>query len=90
MLLDPKWQLREDAALVAGYIREHGWVQNIAQLGEAVCLRTAMKAIPHYDRRQRLAEAMGFLSYGGDVIEWNDAPGRTVEEVLARLEAVGS
>lgn len=77
----------------AEYIRHNGWCQGIVQAGDRVCLVGSLyvglglkvsgcnilKIEPLF---QKVAKAHGKY----DLAEWNDAPGRTKEEVIALLE----
>lgn len=79
---------------VAAHIVEHGWCQGTSRTREgAICLLAAAGSVlgdedvtsPH----QFLQELRQDLRNGGTYLwlhEWNDAPGRTKEEVLSALE----
>ena len=79
-------QTGKNLLLVADYIREHGWCQRQLHDGSKSCIVGAMfRSIggwPFYQERGRLERHTGtkILSL------WNDAPGRTAEEVLQVLE----
>ena len=70
----------------AAYIREHGWCQDqLAKLNGQVCLLGALDDIgedAEGPAEELLRERLG----GGSIADWNDTPGRTVEEVLSVLE----
>lgn len=88
--LTPHRQALLDAA---AYISEHGWCQNTLRSGDKVCLLGALwetlgilDVSKHHlvasQAEQRLSSFFGWLN----VTDWNDAPGRTVDEVIAALE----
>jgi len=63
---------------------EKGWIQNYASTSKGVCMSFAIDG--GYAMRE---ECLVFLSaaIGGlPVVPWNDAPGRTKEEVLAAYD----
>lgn len=80
----------------AEYIRHNGWCQGGVQAGARVCLVGSLyiglglkvsgcnilKIEPLLQKVQNVAEAHGICN----LAEWNDAPGRTKEEVIALLE----
>lgn len=77
----------------ARYIREYGWVQGrLGGCGGPACLIGAMFETstpetvghPAIYARERLRNHLGVVS----VSDWNDAPGRTAEEVIAAMEFV--
>lgn len=77
------------------YLEEHGWVQATMTDGERVCVLGAIKAasgrvarpwhcglFPHVQVLiQALTGKVGAVS-SDPLTRWNDAPGRTKEEVL--------
>lgn len=74
-------------------IRTKGWVQGgTGGFGDPTgpcCLTVALRRGRPLDGHEREEEAIGYLMrgvIGPGMISWNDAPGRTVEEVLAALE----
>lgn len=81
----------------ARYIEEHGWTQwRLQDETGAVCAVGAVNAVLHGDPRsydpQRADlddQVFGalWLRIGGSVFGFNDAPGRTVDEVLAVFRA---
>jgi hypothetical protein len=88
-----EWQ--QDLLNGAQHIREHGWCQGMeyAKRGRAACLVGAIYRngeIPI--RRLDVARkcVANFLGLNGDpamaVVLWNDAGGRTKEEVITALE----
>lgn len=99
MLHDPKWDAQPEVKVLeswrqllldaAGYIREHGWCQKMARVGERACVMQAMFEVsrdPDARREgiERVKRAVGELSLS----IWNDRPVRTKEEVIATLEKV--
>lgn len=75
----------------ADILRRDGWRQgSMGVAGRAACLREAVcraqGAKPYYGRlaRNALAAATGDFR----IPDWNDEPGRTIDEVLDLLERV--
>ena len=71
----------------ADYIERHGWCQGAHENGQGeVC---AMAAIYHCYRRGDLTAMRRLQNYVGSryVGDWNDAPGRTKEQVVEALRA---
>lgn len=91
MLFDARRALpqeRQDILNAADYIREHGWCQGtMMSLGGQVCIFGALTAV----LGGRMLSARAFLdkALGMPAHWWNDAPGRTKEEVIAKLEEIG-
>lgn len=93
-------QVKSDAAKAAQYIRRHGWCQydEVNERGN-VCMNGAIRMVsigdpgvglrgdcPLYDAAcDEVGIALGSL---GAV--WNDAPGRTKEEVLAVFDRIAN
>ncbi len=100
MLYDTKWdkevlldEVGEILLKAADYIDKHGWCQRRAFIGKKACLLGAVAAVidggigtatitptaayeKAYCRLAKLVSGMG---------NWNDAPGRTKDEVVAVL-----
>lgn len=81
-------------AAAASALRAAGWVQQIGRSGLRCCLATAIDdAVSRPDGMPRenweafmdVSNALGFVNQAA-LIMWNDRPGRTIEEVIARLE----
>lgn len=84
-------ELRQLLTGARNAILKHGWVQHKAgSLGEGFCLVGAIVAVS--SKRSTVygngADVYRFLSKftDGSPVHWNDAPGRTREEVLELLE----
>jgi hypothetical protein len=75
---------RQNLLDAAQYIREHGWIQKAVKDSEGrVCLIGALQAVGGWhnsDAPRRLREIVSCIP------EWNNADGRTKEEVIAVLE----
>lgn len=77
----------------AEYIRQHGWCQNQVETHDGrVCTVGAMGKVTIHKREMDCsAAAKRFVDFNkiepGFIGRWNDAPGRTKEEVIAALEA---
>lgn len=84
--LTPAKQALLDAAQ---YIRDHGWCQGRFYDGDRVCLLGAL-IVSTQGRQEYAAAAAALYQANGpvssDAHDWNDAPGRTKEEVIAALE----
>ena len=83
-------QVNRDVLDAADYIREHGWCQHTYRTQAGVCVLGAIYALGLSPARMNdvaglLCTELGVLGIGN----WNDAPGRTKEQVLARLEEIG-
>ena len=74
-------QIGRDLIAAADYIRDHGWCQHMLwDYGGRVCIYGALIKVSEYPERN-----LGLIG-GGKVILWNNAPGRTKEEVINLLE----
>lgn len=93
-------QVRADAKKAADYIREHGWIQGryfekmpdeFGIFGSgACCVHGAIINATNADNcGTPLAVAFG-KEIDGVPHEWNDAPGRTKEEVLAVFDRIAN
>lgn len=81
-LLDPVSKTLLDAA---DYIEEHGWCQEFMWADGRVCALGAIliaKGTGLSGPRDRL---MAFLKNPESITKWNDAPGRTKDEVVSAL-----
>jgi len=88
---------RNNARKTADLIIEGGWCQGRRSLGTAMCAKEAMERVcvrehPTLGRMteglEELVVAFSDRTNGGYVIEFNDTPGRTKEEVLAVFEDI--
>ena len=78
--------------------REHvrnGWCQNHREMGDLVCPIQSVEKAAYGILQNRLAISAAIRSLniaaGGDMIAFNDSPGRTKKEVLAVIgEAIAS
>ncbi len=69
----------------ANYIEQHGWCQGAYRGGSAVC---PIRAIVTVDPFHEHGATLRMRKYvGGHVEAWNDAPGRTQDEVVGALRA---
>lgn len=77
---------RKLAGLAADYIEKHGWCQALAFRKDAACLLYAI-----HKAAAGAGEIAGSLRHElahrlcKGLVEWNDTPGRTKEEVIALL-----
>lgn len=92
-------QVRQDAAKAAAYIREHGWIQGdyfvskTDQTGACCALGAIRTTLEEANDECLLAQAFAQevglpQTYG--IHRWNDAPGRTKEEVLAVFDRIAN
>jgi len=96
MLSDPKWDEKvevelDDASLhllrAIDYIEKHGWCQGTSfGPNDTVCIwgalyRTKTDTRLYFKASNRLRQLIGDRS----IPNWNDAKGRTKEEVIAKL-----
>jgi len=71
-------------------LRERGWRQGPydRDYSGRLCILEALSVATDEPTIPRVAiKSLGF-AHTGEAVDWNDAPGRTVEEVLERLERV--
>ena len=94
MLYNQKWDIQQRLDRIADYIEEKGWCQNAWNDGAAVCLVTGMNHFIFDEAewfivwdllRDRIA--LGPDGYAA-LTEWNDAPGRTKQDVLNLLRNI--
>ena len=72
----------------AEYIEEHGWCQHdLVEMSGRVCLMGAIYSVAKEDDA-RAALDMVVNAIGRFPSVWNDAPGRTQAEVVAKLREV--
>lgn len=93
-----KPRLDETSALLlraAAYIEQHGWCQGQAFIGERACIMGALHVVHSGEKRDgSLAGPVEHCftrlnaTLGMGPRRWNDADGRTQEEVVAKLRAV--
>lgn len=86
-------RILRDAAV---YLRAHGWTQGgYGNDGGERCISGALQSVCGLSLHEYesgpdtiLHSALGFSdAFSADLFNWNDALGRTVEEVLDRLES---
>ena len=72
----------EDLNATADYLETYGWIQGAYKDGAARCVSSAMMEVDC-----RLAARLEFLNFIGwvSLTCWNDTPGRTQGEVIAKL-----
>lgn len=71
----------------AELIRRHGWVQRkYGSHGEGYCIIGAIIAVPKHGSGFSAIEALREELGDQSVMQWNDHPDRTQEEVLELLE----
>ena len=79
-------KIAADLRKAADYLRTHGWVQfDLGRDGGPRCLLGAFDSI--CAGREWPAMCALFPLAGGSIVNWNNAPGRTLAEVLDRLES---
>ena len=85
-------QVKKDARAAADYIREHGWCQNVLESDGRVCMYGAIERIaPEHDNRSRmLIEALRENVPEYLIAQFNDASGRTKEEVLEVFDKIAN
>lgn len=69
---------------------EKGWCQHVARSRLGVCMMVSIESqdpARHDAAILALTSALRGTGYKRDIIEFNDAPGRTKEEVLAIFDA---
>ena len=68
-------------------LRKHGWCQGTYQTLDGRCcvVEALLKSERHYEIGKRLRDHLGVEH----LPTWNDTPGRTADEVIAALEAIG-
>lgn len=79
--------VEEMAARTADVIEECGWTQGTSVRRGRVCLVQAMQRASTGPAWSQLAARVIPL-VGMSLVVWNDAPGRTVEEVVALLRGI--
>jgi hypothetical protein len=82
----------------ASHIEDHGWCQNTVRTTEGrVCVAGAIFAVTNNDANPdplrncmfaAFRVAIGCAPDGGGIPNWNDQPGRTKDEAVAKLRAV--
>ena len=71
-------------------IQERGWIQFAYSSPDGVCLSQALtQAYPIWLQYAHAHWKLRKLLGGVGLVEWNDYPGRTQEEVLAILQEAG-
>jgi hypothetical protein len=72
---------RKGLLAAADYIEQHGWCQHIGKINGHVCASVALNMVG--------CPNMSWLALthlvGRSIPRWNDAPGRTKEEVVAAM-----
>lgn len=80
----------------ANVLEDRTWVQGrFGTLGTSVCAMAAIEQSHHTVPRRQLGNAIdifngwlrinGLVGPSGTVVQWNDAPGRTKEEVISTM-----
>jgi len=89
MLVDPKWEVKFKASEVlrnaAQYLETHGWCQHAMQYKGRVCLFGAIRAVNRCSELSVELEITNRLRKTirhTQVTSWNDATGRTKQEVI--------
>lgn len=83
----PLSQEAQELLAMAQYIREHGWCQfNYFTPSGRACVAGAKIGTIGYGRSVGMDKFRDYIG-GGSVSYWNDAPDRTVEQVISALEA---
>jgi hypothetical protein len=92
-------EVARDLRAAAEYLRTHGWIQGhpFARPGAdtPACMGGAIIQIGGRETCRQYADALGFgreeprscVAFWGSMPVWNDTPGRTLDEVLDRLES---
>lgn len=93
--MNQKQELREDAQRAADYLKDAGWCQGVStRPGGARCAAAVANQVTtgysYYgdERASRLKEAFRRRIKYDSIGQWNDAPGRTAEEVIAVYEDI--
>ena len=92
-------QVKRDAKAAADYIREHGWCQGRRSHNGAVCAKEAMERVCIFQHPELgpmtkglVGLAIAFEENTPDktIVGFNDAQGRTKEEVLAIYDRIAN
>lgn len=89
---------REVLLKASEYLTLHGWVQHkMGHLGGPCCLVGALISVDPYgeareEAQQKIRRLLGIKANAENrhlrcLVNWNDAPGRTADEVIAALRA---
>ena len=71
-------------------IQQKGWIQLAYDSPNGVCLSRALTiTYPTWSEYDHAYRKLRKLLGGVELVEWNDYPGRTKEEVLAVLQEAG-
>jgi hypothetical protein len=93
-MLAPRNRTTEVLLVAVDIIEQDGWCQGITRRGTAACTAQALRIAARHDpfvaeeAGRRLAHFVGCYrpgSYWGTIPDWNDAAGRTKEEVVEAL-----
>lgn len=84
-------QVKIDAKKAADYLREHGWCQGemTNALGEC-CANGALLKVADHERMGAVIQAFYDVAGCRLVVHWNDATGRTKEEVIEVFERIAN
>lgn len=85
-------EVRDVLLGAAEVIAERGWCQGrYLDSSGAVCIEGSLRraAQPSHDHLFEACLAVD-RNVGRDIVAWNDAPGRTAEEVIAKLREVAA
>lgn len=81
-------EIARDLRAAAEYLRTHGWRQGDWEGPDgSVCLAGALLKTGSWQRAHVDALGLGYAVSTVGVGQWNDTPGRTIDEVLDRLES---
>lgn len=70
-------------------IRQKGWCQGDAYSPRGGLCMYAALVDGHFDAKSKEFKALKKSINHESIVIWNDAPGRTAEEVIAKLEEFG-
>lgn len=83
-------QASRDLLAAADYIREHGWCQyEWVDAHGRVCIMSAISKVSDNFNisHKALCQHLGVSQHRCEAVDWNNAPGRTIDEVLSALES---
>lgn len=97
MLQDPRWQIKHDARQIlndaAQYLETHGWCQGAMQYRNKVCLYGAINAANkcgYVEAEIEVNHMLRAVTGTFSIVGWNDAPGRTKQQVIKVLRAAAN
>lgn len=90
-------QVKKDAKAAADYIRKHGWVRHrFLDYRGRVCMVGAVRSVcsgsPGVStaNSDRMENALRRIIKEQNLIDWNDTPGRTKDEVLEVFDRIAN